>query len=103
MESQVTSLELKGKIIAVMEPRSGVGQGGRRWMAQEFVLETAERYPQRVCFSLRGEDAIGKAAIREGFPYRVTFSVDAREYNGRWINEVRAYRVEPLDNTLFGE
>ena len=99
---QPGTFELEGKIIAVCEPHSGVSERGHEWMSQEFVLETSEKYPQRVCFSLNDRNTIEKAHIGVGFFYRVAFAIDAREYKpDRWINVIRAYRVTQIESTLF--
>ena len=33
-------MELAGKVIAVLEPRSGVSKTGNEWKVQEYVIET---------------------------------------------------------------
>ena len=46
-------MELTGRIIAVMEPRSGVSaRTGNSWMTQEYVLEVPGQYPKRCVFNL---------------------------------------------------
>lgn len=88
-------MEITGKIIAALEPRSGVSKtSGSPWMTQEFVLETVnEQYPKKMMFSIFGEDKIQQAAISVGDVVVVSFDVNAREYNGRWYNDIRAWRV----------
>ncbi|MBO5811758.1 MAG: DUF3127 domain-containing protein [Bacteroidaceae bacterium] len=88
-------MEITGKIIAALEPRSGVSKtSGSPWMTQEFVLETInEQYPKKMVFNIFGEDKIQQAAISVGDVVVVSFDINAREYNGRWYNDVRAWRV----------
>ena len=46
-------MEITGKIIAVLNERGGVSQRtGNEWKAQEYVLETEEQYPKRMCFDV---------------------------------------------------
>ena len=48
-------MELKGRIIQVMPLQSGIGQvSGKEWKKQEYILETQEQYPRKVCFQLSG-------------------------------------------------
>ena len=43
-------MEIKGRIIHVMPLQSGIGQvSGKEWKKQEYVLETQEQYPRKVC------------------------------------------------------
>ncbi|MBO4500473.1 MAG: DUF3127 domain-containing protein [Bacteroidaceae bacterium] len=88
-------MELTGKIIQVLEPRSGVSKGsGNSWKVQEYVLETQENYPHRMMFSIFGEDKIQQAAIKAGDDVTVSFDINCREFNGRWYNDIRAWRVD---------
>ena len=44
-------MELTGRIIAVMEPRSGVSaRTGNSWMTQEYVIEVPGQYPRKCVF-----------------------------------------------------
>ena len=54
----MSKLEIAGKVIAVLEKRSGTSKSGNAWVTQEYVIETAEQYPKKCCFSLFGEEKI---------------------------------------------
>ena len=87
-------MELTGRIIAIMEPRSGVSaRTGNSWMTQEYVLEVPGQYPKRCLFNIFGEDRIKQYNIQLNEDITVQFDIDAREYNGRWYNDIRAYNV----------
>lgn len=87
-------MELTGKIIAVMEPRGGVSaRTGNSWKTQEYVLEVPGQYPKRCVFNVFGEDRINQFNIQNGDELTIQFDIDAREYNGRWYNDIRAYGV----------
>lgn len=87
-------MELTGKIIAVMEPRSGTSaRTGNAWMTQEYVIEVPGQYPKKCVFNIFGEDRIKQFNIQNGEDLTVQFDIDAHEYNGRWFNEIRAYNV----------
>ena len=50
------SYEIKGKIIAILEKRSGVTKStGNNWFSQSYVLETSDAYPKKLCFEIFGE------------------------------------------------
>lgn len=91
-------MEIEGKIIVVAEPRSGISpRTGSAWKAQEFVIETHEQYPRKCCFDVFGEDRLSAFKIQLGEELRVSFDINAREYNGRWYNSLRAWKVERID------
>lgn len=88
-------MELTGKIIKVMEKRSGVSQrSGNNWASQDYVLEIQDgQYVRHMVFNVFGEDRIAQFNIQENKEYVVSFDIDAHEYNGRWFNDIRAWRV----------
>ncbi len=87
-------MELQGKIIAVLDAKTGVSARGE-WKVQEFVLETNEAYPKKMVFSVFGDDRLRLYNIQQGQDYLVRFDIDAHEYNGRWFNSIRAFDVRP--------
>ena len=87
-------MELSGKVIAVLEPRGGVSKTGNAWKVQEYVIETHDQYPRRMCFDVFGEDKINQFNIQVGEELNVSFDIDAREYNGRWYNSFKMKAVK---------
>lgn len=88
-------MEISGKIIQALEPRSGVSQrSGNKWKSQEFVIETHEQYPKHCVFRVFGEDRLRDFNIQVGEELTVSFDLDAHEYNGRWFNDISAWRVQ---------
>ena len=87
-------MEITGKIIAVLPERGGISKTGNEWKMQEYVIETHEQYPRKVCFNVFGSDKIAQFNIQAGEELTVSFDINAREYNGRWFNDIRAWRVE---------
>ena len=86
-------MELKGKVIAVLEPVEGEGKNGK-WTMQEFVIETDGRYPNRLLFEVWGVDKIQQANINVDDVINVKFDVDATERNGKWYGKNKAYEIQ---------
>lgn len=88
-------MEITGKIIAVLPERSGVSaRSGAEWRCASYVLETIEQYPRKMNFEVFGSDRIQQFNIQIGETMVVSFDIDAREYNGRWFNSIRAWKVD---------
>ena len=77
-------MEITGKIIAVLPEQGGVSKNGNEWKKQEYVLETHDQYPKKVCFQLFGADRIAQAAIQPG----------EEQYMGKWYTNINAWKVE---------
>lgn len=90
-------MEIQGRIIAVLPLREGTSSKGA-WKSQEYVVETHEQYPKKLVFNVFGEDKINQFAIKQGEELKVSFDVDAHEYNGRWFNNIRAWSVQRVGN-----
>jgi hypothetical protein len=87
-------MDLTGKVIAIMEARGGVSaRTGNPWMTQEYVIEVPGQFPRKMVFNIFGEDRIKQFNIQPGEEITVQFDIDAREYNGRWFNDIRAYNI----------
>lgn len=88
-------MEISGKIIAALEPRSGVSQrNGNEWKSQEFVIETHDQYPKKCVFRVFGADKLAQFDIKVGEELTISFDIDAHEWNGKWFNDVSAWKVE---------
>lgn len=87
-------MEIQGRIIHVLPLQSGTGvASGKAWKKQDYVLETLDAYPKKVCFNLWG-DNVDRFALQVGEEVTVQIDIESREYNGRWYTDVRAWRVD---------
>lgn len=93
-------MEISGKIIQVLPERGGVSQrSGNEWKVATYLLETIEQFPKKCAFEVFGSDRIAQFNIQLGQQLTVSLDIDAREYNGRWYNQIRAWKVAPYDPT----
>jgi len=88
------TLELEGRIKTKLQVQSGTSARGA-WARQDFVVEYQDgNYPSEACFSAWGQDRVDELArFREGDAVKVSFNVRAREYGGRWYNDLRVWRL----------
>lgn len=85
-------MEMTGVVIAILPERSGTSQRGE-WKSQSFVIETQEQYPKHLCFEVFGADRIVQFNIKCGETITVQFDIDARQYQDRWFNSIKAWNV----------
>lgn len=84
---------IKGKIIAVLPERKGTSQKGEYYIQEYVVEEEKGQYPMRLCFEVFGRENIDRFNIKEGDTVEVFYNFNAREWNGKWFNSIRAWRV----------
>ena len=88
------ALEISGRLVQLLPVQTGTGKNGP-WKKCDFVIETADKYPKKVCISAWNEqaDQIGKVAINTEL--KVSFDVSSREYNGKWYSDIKAWKIAP--------
>ena len=90
------ALELEGKITRKEAKQSGQSARGS-WTKQDFILEYQDgNFPADVCFTAFGNEKVAELdRYQVGDEVKVSFNLRAREYNGRWYNDVRVWRITP--------
>jgi hypothetical protein len=91
-------MKIEGVIIKECGIREGQSENGS-WKLAEYVLQTEERFPHRMCFKVMdGRDGrIARLDLHVGKRVAVNFDIDAREYNGSWFNTITAWDARPLE------
>jgi hypothetical protein len=86
-------MDITGRLIQVLQEQGGEGKNGR-WAKCDFVIETQEKFPKKVCLTA-WNDLIGTV---KNFPIdseiKASFDISSREYNGKWYTDVKAWKVE---------
>src|SRR5690554_7986353 len=90
------SLQIKGTVIKILNAESGVSRAGKEWKKQEFVIETQDQFPRKVCFTLFNDKVSLLDQIQEGKEVDVSFNVESREYNGRWFHNINAWKIDQV-------
>ena len=67
-------MEVSGKIIAILPIQGGTSKSGNEWKKQDYILETHDQYPKKICFNLWGEK-IDQYAIQSGEEVTVSFDI----------------------------
>lgn len=92
----MAALEIEGKIQQILARQNGNSARGS-WTKQDFILEYQDgSFPATVCFTSFGEEKVAELdRYQVGDSVKVSFNLRAREYNGRWYNDIRVWRITP--------
>jgi len=90
------ALSVKGKVEQILKAESGVSRAGKDWKKQEFVIETDEQFPRKVCFTLFGDKVDLLNSLKAGQEVEVSFNLESREFNGRWFTNVNAWKIDQV-------
>jgi len=99
----MAALEVEGKLIKKLDPRSGVSASGTNWTSQDFVIEIPGQYPQLAVFNVYG-DRVQLSQYNEGEYIKVSFDIRGREYQGKYYNTLNCWKIErpSADNSNGG-
>jgi hypothetical protein len=86
------SLEITAKLLYALPEQTGQGKNGP-WVKQDFIVETEEQYPKKVCMSAWGDLVPQFKSYTPGTRLKISFRVESREYNGRWYTDVRPWKA----------
>lgn len=96
------ALEINGKVIQILPEQTGSGKNGA-WVKQDFVIETSEQFPKKVCFSAWGDKAAQVKRLSIGSNVKVSFNAESREFNGKWYTDLRIWKLEGAGSHESGE
>lgn len=88
------SLTVKGKLIKILNPESGIARTGNSWKKQEFVIETNDQFPKKICFTLFNDKVTLLKGLAEGDELEISFDVESREFNSKWYHNINAWKID---------
>lgn len=86
---------VKGRIVQILDVIKGTSSKGE-WTKQEFIIETEGQYPKRISMTLFNDKFNVLGSFKAGDTANVSFSVESREYQGRWFTNVNAFKIEKV-------
>ncbi len=90
------SLQIKGIIQQILKPESGVSRAGKDWKKQEFILESNEQFPKKICFSILNDKLSLLEKVKQGDEVEVFFNLESRDYNGKWYHNINVWKLEKV-------
>jgi hypothetical protein len=94
-------MHITGALFQTMDIIEGAGKNGP-WKKREFIIETQEKYPKKICFSAWNEQAADLSGFAPGSMLEVHFDLSSREYNGRWYTDIKAWKIMPAGQGASG-
>ncbi len=83
--------ELSGKVKVILEPKTFASG----FTVREFVVTVEDgKYPQDIILQVVQEKVSLLDTLEVGQDVTTTFDIRGREYNGRYFNNLQAWKVE---------
>lgn len=92
-------MQVTGKITAEMPIKQGKTKDGNDWRTKRYVVryDANDKYEKTIAFDVYG-DNIERFGIVVGKTYAIDIDITARQYNGDYFNQLRAWRCEAKDD-----
>jgi hypothetical protein len=85
-------MEISGRLVQTLPTQTGTSGKGE-WKKCNFVIETGDKFPKKVCI-VAWKDLVDQVQqIPAGSMVNVSFDVESREYNGKWYTDVKAWKI----------
>ena len=91
-------MEIKGKLQIILGLTEGQGKNGP-WKKQDFILETMDQYPKKICMNVWGEKVDELKRYKIGDIITCSLDISSREFNGKWYTDIRAWKIQAGDST----
>ena len=90
------SIILEGRLVQILSAQEGQSTRGA-WKKQDFIIETSEQYPKKVCICCWNEKTDELTNFQLNDNLRVSVNIESREYNSKWYTDIKAWRIEKLN------
>lgn len=89
----------RGTIAVMSEVQSGTSQSGNTWSRQTIVVDVVgyNGNYRKVMLQASGNVVADLETMMVGDKVEITYQVTAREWNGKWYNNVDLYKIEPTE------
>ena len=85
----------KGVLTYKSQVETGTSKSGNTWQKQTIVVsrENVNAPYDKVALSVFGDKVNDSERCRVGDKVEITYSISAKEYNGKWYNDVSLYKI----------
>ena len=89
----------RGTIAVMSEVQSGTSQSGNTWSRQTIVVDIVgyNGNYRKVMLQASGNVVADLETMMVGDKVEITYQVTAREWNGKWYNNVDLYKIESTE------
>ena len=104
------SIEIKGKLVQVLDIESGVSKANKEWSKGGVVLDTGDQYNPNICVGLFGDKLDLLQGFEIGDEITASVNISSREFKGKWYTQCDGWKLtkadeqppvdEPIDDSL---
>ena len=102
-QSNMAIYQSRGRISDMSEVQSGTSKNGYEWQRMTLTLEIPgfQGSVFKQVFQVSGNDVNDVCLYNIGDRVEISWSMYAREWNGKWYNNVELVKIKPQDMQQF--
>tara|TARA_R100000234_G_C4990061_1_gene175085 strand:+ start:504 stop:860 length:357 start_codon:yes stop_codon:yes gene_type:complete len=94
-------MQIRGKLINILEAESGTSKNGKAWEKQSCIVETDNKYNNIVCVTAFGEENVKNLnKLKVGNGVAIDCNIYSREYKGKFYNQIDGWRFATSNGEL---
>jgi len=84
-------MEVRGKLVKMLDLETGTSKAGKEWQKQSAVIDIGEEFNNIVCVNAFGDKVDKLNKLQEGMTVAILCNVYSREYKGRYYHNIDGY------------
>lgn len=84
-------MEIKGKLIKILELKTGQTKAGKDWQSQSIVLDNGDDFNNEVCVNAFGDKVKSLRDLKIGDEMTILCNIYSREWKGAYYNSIDGY------------
>jgi len=98
------NLEMKGKLVKVLDAQKGVSKAGKEWVKTSIVLDNGAKFNPEICFNLFGQEKVDMLLdFNVGDDIEVLFNLSSREYKGNYYTSADIWKMKKVGQEVVQE
>lgn len=98
------NLEMKGKLVKVLDAQKGVSKAGKEWIKTSIVLDNGAKFNPEICFNLFGQEKVDMLLdFNVGDDIEVLFNLSSREYKGNYYTSADIWKMKKVGQEVVQE
>lgn len=97
-------MEVKGKVLKVLQEEKGQSKAGKDWFKSGFVIETFDQYPKTIALTVMSEKLMTVVkGLKIGEEVTVHINIESREYQDKYFTNVTAWKIDKATQGITTE
>lgn len=97
-------MEVKGRVVKVLQEEKGESKAGKAWFKSGFVIETFDQYAKTIALTVMSEKLMPVVkGLKIGEEVTAHINIESREYQDKYFTNVTAWKIDKATQGITNE